>query len=63
MSKYSEAVSSGRMDKNAEGYADPTAGAAYNNIRREEKAPGCGGDGGNQPPHPGYETDSGTCRL
>ena len=37
MSKYSEAVSSGRMDKNAEGYADPTAGAAYNNIRREEK--------------------------
>lgn len=37
MAKYSEAASSGRMDKNAEGYADPTAGAAYNNIRREEK--------------------------
>lgn len=26
-----------RMDKNAEGYADPTAGAAWGNIRREER--------------------------
>lgn len=38
MSKYSEAVSSGRMDKNAEGYADPTAGAAYNNISGGKKS-------------------------
>ena len=30
-------TSTDRMDKNAEGNADPTAGAAYNNIRREEK--------------------------
>ncbi|KAB0577251.1 hypothetical protein EI53_01278 [Fusobacterium naviforme] len=27
-----------RMDKNAEGYADPTAGEAYKNIVREERA-------------------------
>lgn len=26
-----------RMDKNGEGYADPTAGGAWNNIRREER--------------------------
>lgn len=27
-----------RMDKNAEGYPDPTAGEAYKNIMREERA-------------------------
>lgn len=26
-----------RMDRNKEGYADPTAGAAWSNIRREER--------------------------
>lgn len=26
----------GRMDKNSEGYSDPTPGAAWGNIRREE---------------------------
>lgn len=26
-----------RMDKNAEGYADPTAGGAWNNIREKER--------------------------
>ena len=26
------------MDRNSEGYADPTAGAAYRNILREERA-------------------------
>lgn len=26
-----------RMDRNAEGYADPTAGGAWNNIRKEER--------------------------
>lgn len=25
------------MDKNSEGYHDPTAGAAWNNMRREER--------------------------
>lgn len=25
------------MDKNSEGYHDPTAGTAWNNIRREER--------------------------
>ena len=27
-----------RMDKNAEGYPDPTAGAAYRNMVKEERA-------------------------
>lgn len=27
-----------RMDKNAEGYPDPTAGQAYKNIVKEERA-------------------------
>jgi hypothetical protein len=27
-----------RMDRNAEGYADPTPGEAYKNIRRAEQA-------------------------
>lgn len=26
-----------RMDKNAEGYADPAAGGAWNNIREKER--------------------------
>lgn len=26
-----------RMDRNAEGYADPTAGGAWSNIRKEER--------------------------
>lgn len=26
-----------RMDKNAEGYADPTAGGAWNSIREKER--------------------------
>lgn len=30
-------MGTGRMDKNGEGYPDPTAGAAWGNIRREER--------------------------
>lgn len=30
-------MATGRMDKNAEGYADPTAGAAWSNMRKAEK--------------------------
>lgn len=30
-------MATGRMDKNGEGYSDPTVGAAYGNIRRGEK--------------------------
>lgn len=30
-------MGTGRMDKNIEGYSDPTAGQAWGNIRRAEK--------------------------
>lgn len=30
-------MSTGRMDKNSEGYSDPTAGVAWNNIRKGER--------------------------
>lgn len=30
-------MGTGRMDKNSEGYSDPTAGQAWGNIRRAEK--------------------------
>lgn len=47
-----------RVNKNGEGYPDPTFGGAWGNIRREEKTERSGTPGNDKQSHPGNETDS-----